>query len=84
MFTLDPIAQELLLWVAEGAKNIRVPLGEGIAGTVAATGETINIPDAYSDPRFSSSFDKATGYRTILSYVCQYITQTGNRGVVKH
>lgn len=33
-------------------------------GAVAATGETINITDAYSDPRFSSSADKATGYRT--------------------
>ena len=37
---------------------------KGIAGTVAATGETINIVDAYSDPRFSNSSDKATGYRT--------------------
>lgn len=64
IFTLDEASQELVLSVAEGAKNIRVPLGQGIAGTVAATGETINIIDAYSDPRFSSSADKATGYRT--------------------
>ena len=40
LFTLDSIAQELILWMAEGVKNIRVPLGEGIAGSVAATGET--------------------------------------------
>jgi hypothetical protein len=64
MFSLDTITQELLLWVAEGANNIRVPVGQGIAGTVAATGETINIVDAYGDPRFSSSYDKATGYKT--------------------
>jgi adenylate cyclase len=64
IFTLDNVTQELVLSVAEGASNIRVPLGQGIAGTVAATGETINITDAYSDPRFSSSADKATGYRT--------------------
>ena len=84
MFTLDPIAQELLLWVAEGAKNIRVPLGEGIAGTVAATGETINIPDAYSDPRFSSSFDKATGYRT-NTILCMpvYNADGGIAGVIQ-
>ena len=37
---------------------------QGIAGTVAATGEVINIPDAYEDARFDSSHDKATGYRT--------------------
>lgn len=64
IFTLDPITNELVLHVAEGAKDIRVPVGQGIAGTVAATGETINIVDAYSDPRFSSNADKATGYRT--------------------
>ena len=37
---------------------------QGIAGTVAETGEVINIMDAYSDPRFSDAADKATGYRT--------------------
>ncbi len=31
-------------------------LTQGIAGTVAATGETINIPDAYADPRFNSRY----------------------------
>lgn len=64
IFTVDSITQELVLTVAEGAKDIRLPIGQGIAGTVAATGETINIVDAYSDPRFSSSADKASGYRT--------------------
>jgi len=65
IFTVDMITSELVLSVAEGAKNIRVPIGHGIAGTVAATGETINIVDAYSDSRFSSSADKASGYRTV-------------------
>ena len=44
-----------------------MPIGQGIAGTVAATGETINIVDAYSDPRFSSAADKATGYVFCIS-----------------
>src|SRR6516162_2441256 len=40
--------------VAQGVEgeDIVVPVGKGIAGTVASTGETINIPDAYNDPRF--------------------------------
>src|SRR5882724_12634284 len=38
-------------------EDIVLPLGKGIAGTVAATGETINIPDAYADSRFDPSFD---------------------------
>ena len=39
-------------------------MGKGIAGYVAATGDTLNIPDAYFDPRFNPEVDKATGYRT--------------------
>ena len=64
IFTIDSLSNELVLHVAEGARNIRIPVGQGIAGTVAATGETINIVDAYSDPRFSSAADKSSGYRT--------------------
>jgi sigma-B regulation protein RsbU (phosphoserine phosphatase) len=48
----------------EGKGTIRLPLGKGIAGYVAATGDTINIPDAYMDPRFNPDFDRQTGYRT--------------------
>lgn len=44
--------------------EIRLKMGEGIAGYVAATGETLNIPDAYADPRFNPSFDQASGFRT--------------------
>jgi putative ABC transport system ATP-binding protein len=57
----------LLLKVAreleEGAE-IRIPIGTGIAGAAAQTGEVINIPDAYTDPRFNPDVDKQTGYRT--------------------
>jgi signal transduction protein with GAF and PtsI domain len=55
IFTTDFATQELVLKVAEGAKDIRLPLGQGIAGAVAASGQTINIPDAYADPRFSAA-----------------------------
>jgi phosphoserine phosphatase RsbU/P len=48
----------------DGEKIIRLPLGKGIAGYVAATGDTINIPEAYHDPRFNPEFDRKTGYRT--------------------
>ncbi len=56
------------LWslVVQGdeAVEIRLATGEGIAGWVAATGETVNVTDAYQDPRFQPAFDKKTGYRT--------------------
>jgi sigma-B regulation protein RsbU (phosphoserine phosphatase) len=51
--------------VAQGASTeIAVPLGIGIAGLVAVSGEPVDIPDAYSDGRFNSSFDSVLGYRT--------------------
>ncbi|XP_015176353.1 PREDICTED: cGMP-specific 3',5'-cyclic phosphodiesterase isoform X2 [Polistes dominula] len=59
------------------AKNeeIRIPFGVGIAGYVAQTKEIINIKDAYKDPRFNSTIDMRTGYKTtlILSMpICNY------------
>ena len=44
--------------------NIRIPYGKGIAGYVASTGQALNIKDAYKDPRFNSTIDQITGYRT--------------------
>lgn len=64
------VTEELVLSVAEGAKNIRVPIGQGIAGTVAATGETINIVDAYSDSRFNSKYVYL--YGCTYAYICVY------------
>ena len=34
----------------------RFPVNAGITGYVAATGETLNIVDAYKDPRFDPVF----------------------------
>ena len=47
------------------ALEIRLPLGSGIAGQAAASGETINVPDAYADPRFDRNIDLRSGYRTL-------------------
>ena len=44
--------------------DIRLAVGEGIAGWVAQSGEEVNIPDAYSDSRFQPAVDIKSGYRT--------------------
>ena len=51
---------------ADGTKVIEIciPANKGIAGYVASTGETLNIPNAYEDPRFDPSTDRKTGYQT--------------------
>jgi len=57
----------LLLKVAkdlEESSEIRIPIGSGIAGAAAQTGQIINIPDAYADGRFNPEVDKKTGFRT--------------------
>lgn len=46
------------------SREIRFPIGTGIAGQVALTGEILNINDAYSDPRFNRKVDAITGYKT--------------------
>lgn len=44
--------------------NIEIPINVGIAGYVAATGETLNISNPYHDSRFNPQVDKDTGFRT--------------------
>ena len=60
----DEPANELVLEVATGIKPIRVPSGSGLVGACARERVIINVPDCYADPRFDSSVDKASGYRT--------------------
>jgi len=52
--------------IAQGLdkREIRIPITTGIAGHVATTGEVVNVPDAYEDPRFNPEVDQQTGYRT--------------------
>ena len=66
LFLIDGDTGEMWAKIAQGVDvvEIRFPVGVGIAGTVGKTGEIINIPDAYADPRFNPEFDKKTGYRT--------------------
>jgi Nif-specific regulatory protein len=44
--------------------EIRLAVGQGIAGHVAKTGETVNVPLTTQDPRFFGGIDRRTGYRT--------------------
>jgi adenylate cyclase len=48
----------------ENEVELRIPSNRGIVGYVASTGEALNIPDAYKDPRFDPSTDRRTGYLT--------------------
>lgn len=66
VYLVDQKADELWSLVAQGdgMVEIRLPLGKGLAGYVARTGETVNITDAYRDPRFNPEIDHKSGYTT--------------------
>ena len=66
LFLVDAEQKEIWSLVAQGLeqREIRLPMGKGIAGTVAETGEVVNLPDAYADPRFDREFDQRFGYHT--------------------
>ena len=50
-------------------KNIEVPIGEGIAGSVATSGTPIRVKDVRADNRFYGIIDEKLGQRT-QSYLC--------------
>lgn len=65
IFLLDREKHELWSKVALRTEEVlRFDAGLGIAGAVARTGQTINVPDAYDHPDFYPGIDAQTGYHT--------------------
>ncbi len=66
LYLADRKKNELWSKVAIGNefKEIKLAMGEGIAGWVAQKGEVINLENVKDDPRFNASFDKTSGYET--------------------
>jgi putative ABC transport system ATP-binding protein len=82
LFLVDAERGELWSKVAqsggEKSLDIRIPITAGIAGKVAATGKSLNIPDAYDEPLFNREVDDRTGYRT-RSILCVPIVDRQGR-----
>ena len=70
LMRVDEKSNELIYQVAQGAvgeklkKEVRLKMGQGIAGTVAEEGKPLLLEDAYTHPKFFRGNDEATGYRT--------------------
>ena len=66
IYEVSPDRKEVWSRVALGLVgiSIRLPLSRGLVGAVARTGQTLNLKDAYNDPRFDRSTDQRSGYRT--------------------
>jgi len=66
---LDKKKEELYFRIALGEKSdeikkVVLPVGEGIAGWVAKSGEPLVINDVSIDPRFSKKVDELTKFKT--------------------
>ena len=67
ILTLDPQGQYLTLtaWAGrypDNMRDVKVPIGEGVSGWVAATGEPLLVPDMEKDVRFTGQIEDR--YRT--------------------
>ena len=74
VFLIDSEKNELFFEIATGpkeeeVKKIRLKMGEGIAGWVAYTGESLLVPDVSKDPRFARRVDEQTMFIT-KSVIC--------------
>ena len=71
LYLVDRVRDELVSRVAllPEISEIRLRMGEGVAGWVAKSGEVLHVPDDRPDPRFTGRVDERTGYftRSILA-----------------
>ncbi|MEM7346171.1 MAG: GAF domain-containing protein [Chloroflexota bacterium] len=61
---------------SEAVIGLRISLGQGIAGWVASKGEAVIVPNAYTDDRFFSDFDRSSGFTT-RSILCVPLQSKG-------
>ena len=66
LYLMDDAGSELWTKVlqADELREIRLEVGQGLAGWVAKTGKLVNIEDAYQDERFNKEVDQQSGYHT--------------------
>jgi diguanylate cyclase (GGDEF)-like protein len=74
LLMVDEATDELYFAIAVGPaadslKALRLKMGEGIAGWVAKHGESLIVPDVYTEPRFAKRIDEMTKWQT-KSVIC--------------
>ncbi|MBN1828968.1 MAG: HD domain-containing protein [Deltaproteobacteria bacterium] len=79
LYVIDWERQELWTKVAEQVLQIRVPLGHGISGRVAETGELLTVADAWDLPYFDHSYDERNRFRTKSVICCPLKNRQGRR-----
>jgi diguanylate cyclase (GGDEF)-like protein len=88
MLMVDEEKKELTFEMALGEKgkdlsNLRVKIGEGVAGWVAQTGKPTIVNDTSRDPRFARRFDSQTHFQTRNILCAPLISRGRTIGVVQ-
>jgi diguanylate cyclase (GGDEF)-like protein len=87
LLMLDEQKQELYYAIAAGGeetalRDLRVKVGEGVAGWVAQNGETLIVPETMNDPRLESP--NPTKLRKVRSVIALPLRgRTGTLGVIE-
>ena len=64
VWLIDEVHKQLWTRVADGIKEIRIPLDAGLVGACIAGDKVIIANDLSNDPRFHRSIDQSSGYHT--------------------
>lgn len=88
LYLLDEETDDLVFEVALGEgspplRGVHLPLGQGVAGWVAATGQVIAIADVQQDPRWAQDVAKAAGYQPKSMLVMPLILRDETIGVLQ-
>jgi len=87
LLMLDEARQELYYAIAAGGeevalRDLRVKVGEGVAGWVIQHGETLIVPEAENDPRLRDELNgKASKVRSVIAMPLR--GRTGVQGVIE-
>lgn len=88
LYLVDEAGEELVFAVALGERAAplrgrRLPLGQGIAGWVAASGQAIALADVQQDPRWAQDIGRAVGYAPKTMLVVPLLLRDRVTGVLQ-
>jgi signal transduction histidine kinase len=80
LYVLDRRQKLLRSFIAQGVERseITVPVGEGLAGAVAASGEPMDVVNVYGDERFRGEYDDVLRYKTHDVYSVPVFNRVGS------
>jgi len=88
LLLVDEVTNELYFEIVVGdrsdkIKDLRLKMGEGIAGWVAQNAEPLLVPDVSADPRFTPKVDEISDFKTKAIICVPVISKGKTLGVIE-